>query len=96
MAAQLASVSTAVKGFRARHRAYVLDIYAARLIAFMLSTRSFLRAFLLASSIVGFCSKFLASDLSIHVTAATANLRGQLALWTLVGMTIGFASVWIA
>lgn len=92
----LTLVATAAQSFRARQRAYVLDVDAAQLIAVVLAARSLLLATLRTTRVVGLAGQIPAGNLAIHVAATALDLRAQVALGTIAGMTRHLAGVRIA
>lgn len=75
MARLIAFVLAAGQTVGAGHRAHVIEIDAALLIAFVLAAATFLRASLLASCVIGPGREVDAFHHLIHVAAATLDTR---------------------
>lgn len=91
MTGLLAFVPSTAQSFRARQRAYVLNVNATHLVALVLAAGALLCTLLLAASIISLSRQFCARELLIHVTTAAFNLRAKLAFGT-----IGLVAVCLA
>lgn len=89
MAGLIALVLATRKRVVAGHRADVVDVYAAFLIAFVLSARAFLYAALLAAGIISARRQLSAFDHLVHVAAAAFDC-GLLVAWRAIAQ-VAFA-----
>lgn len=98
MAGLVALVLAARERVVAGHRADVVDVYAALLIAFVLAARTFLYAALLAAGVVGARRQLPAFDHLVHVAAAALDCgllvaRRAIAQVALAGAVMGMGGL---